>query len=107
MILGILVSIAGILLPFLYVGEGGFLFLPHALTALALGIVLMVAMLKVSGFYYARLIIFVAALGGAAVFLRLPGNWPGATATWVLAVLAGTFFNTFAREMRKSRSMKR
>lgn len=50
LILGILVSIAGILLPLVYVWEGGFLLLPHALTALFLGIVLMVAILKVLGF---------------------------------------------------------
>jgi len=104
LILSILISFVAVLFPFFYRGMMGFAFLPYALFALILGIALMVAVLNIVSLSFARLIIFVAALGGAAVFLRLPGNWPGATATWVLAILAGAFLGAYIKEARRSRT---
>jgi hypothetical protein len=95
-----------VLFPFFYVGTAGFIFLPYVLVALILGTALMVTVLNIAGLSFARVIIFVAALGGAAVFLRLPGNWPGATATWVLAILAGAFLGAYIKEARRSRTTK-
>jgi hypothetical protein len=106
LILFILVSLVGVLFPFFYAGLAGFAFLPYVLFALILGIALMVTVLNIVSLSFARLIIFVAALGGAAVFLRLPGSWPGATATWVLAILAGSFLGAYIKERRRSRTTK-
>jgi len=104
--LSILLSLTGLLFPFFYVGITGSTFLPYVLFVLILGIALMVFVLNIASLSFARSIIFVAALGGAAVFLRLPGNWPGATATWVLAILAGAFLGAYIKEGRRSRTMK-
>jgi len=104
--LSILISLVGVLFPFFYSGMVGFAFLPYVLFALILGVALMATVLNIVNLSFSRLIIFVAALGGAAVFLRLPGNWPGATATWVSAILAGAFLGAYIKEARRSRTIE-
>ena len=104
LILAFIFIVAAVAFPFAYGRGYGFTFLPYVLLCLVAAVTLMSLLSTFANLQIARILLLVFFLGGMALLLRAPGYWPAATATWMLAVLAGAFLGGYIREMRNGRS---
>jgi len=93
-----------LIFPFVYGRGFGSIFMPYSLLILLTAVTLVSTMFTFLNLRIARILLFVFFLGGMALLLRAPGYWPAATATWMLAVLAGAFLGGYIREIRDGRS---
>lgn len=104
LLLAFILIAAAVAFPFAYGRGYGSAFLPYVLLCLVAAVTLMSLFFTFASLQVARMLLLVFFLGGMALLLRAPGYWPAATATWMLAVLAGAFLGGYIREKRKERS---
>jgi hypothetical protein len=104
LLLAFILIAAAVAFPFAYGRGSGSAFLPHVLLCLVAAVTLVSLLFTLANLRTAQILLFVFFLGGMALLLRAPGYWPAATATWMLAVLAGAFLGGHIRQKRNVRS---